>query len=135
MQQLLYAGEVRPIKDIEIPATEVKPAELKLAQLLIEQQSSETFDPMQYKDEVAARIEAAIEKKVQGQEITLTEVPEPGGQVIDLMEALRASLERKAPAKAALVAGESAPARKPAKRAQQAAAAAPVTRKAARGKG
>ncbi|HTN28007.1 MAG TPA: Ku protein, partial [Burkholderiales bacterium] len=41
MQQLLYATEVRSIKDIEIPKTEVKPAELKLAQQLIEQQSTE----------------------------------------------------------------------------------------------
>ena len=102
MQQLLYADEVRSIKDIDIPKTEVKEGELKLAQQLIEQQSSEGFDPTAYKDEVRARIEAAIQKKVEGQEITLAEGAEPGGaQVIDLMEALRASLERKgaAPAK------------------------------------
>ena len=53
MQQLLYAGEVRAMKDLEIPKTEVKPAELKLAQQLIEQQTSDTFDPSQYTDEVA----------------------------------------------------------------------------------
>ena len=53
MQQLLYAGEVRAMKDLEIPETEVKPAELKLAQQLIEQQTSETFDPSQYTDEVS----------------------------------------------------------------------------------
>jgi len=138
MQQLLNAEEVRSIKDIEIPDTEVKPQELKLAQMLIEQQSVETFDPSQYKDTVTARIEAAIEKKVQGQEITLAEPKEQGAQVIDLMDALRASLERKAPAKAAPAADESkpAPARKPAKRAQQveAAAEAPAPRKVARGK-
>src|SRR5436190_16338046 len=56
MQQLLHAGAVRSMKDIEIPPTEVKPAELKLAQMLIEQQASDTFDPSQYTDEVAARI-------------------------------------------------------------------------------
>jgi len=138
MQQLLNAEEVRSIKDIEIPDTEVKPQELKLAQMLIEQQSVETFDPSQYKDTVTARIEAAIEKKVQGQEITLAEPKEQGAQVIDLMDALRASLERKAPAKAAPAADESkpAPARKPAKRAQQveAAAEAPAPRKVVRGK-
>src|SRR2546423_12979637 len=44
MQQLLYAAEVRSIKDVEIPSTEVKDAELKLAQHLIEQQASDTFD-------------------------------------------------------------------------------------------
>src|SRR5499427_309003 len=38
MQQLLYAAEVRSIKDIDIPKGEVKEAELKLAQMLIEQQ-------------------------------------------------------------------------------------------------
>src|SRR5438046_9060657 len=52
MQQLLYAGEVRAMRDIDIPKTEVKPAELKLAQQLIEQQASEQFDPAQYTDEV-----------------------------------------------------------------------------------
>jgi DNA end-binding protein Ku len=103
MQQLLYADEVRSIKDIEIPKIEVREGELKLAHQLIEQQSSEAFDPTAYKDDVRVRIEAAIQKKVEGQEITLAEGAESAGaQVIDLMEALRASLERKgaAPAKA-----------------------------------
>jgi len=95
MQQLLYAGEVRPMREIDIPKTEVKAAELKLAQQLIEQQASDKFDPAQYKDEVRDRIETAVQKKVEGQEITTTEQPETGAQVIDLMEALRASLEKK----------------------------------------
>ena len=98
MQQLLYAGEVRSMNDIDIPKMDVKPQELKLAQQLIEQQSSEKFDPSAYNDEVRARIEAAVQKKVEGQEITMTEAPQEGAQVIDLMEALRASLEKK-PAK------------------------------------
>jgi len=95
MQQLLYADEVRSIKEVEIPPTEVKPAELKLAQQLIDAQSSEAFDPKSYKDDVRQRIEAAIAKKVEGQEITLAEEPAASAQVIDLMEALRASLEKK----------------------------------------
>lgn len=102
MQQLLYADEVRAMKDLEIPKIEVKEGELKLAGQLIEQQSNEAFDPTAYTDEVRARIEAAVQKKVDGQEIAVSEAPEGGAQVIDLMEALRASLERKgaAPAKA-----------------------------------
>jgi DNA end-binding protein Ku len=126
MQQLLYAAEVRSIKDIDIPKTDVKDAELKLAQQLISQLASDTFDPAGYSDEVRARIEAAVQKKVEGQEITMTEAPEGGGgQVIDLMEALRASLDKKtaAPAKA-----PQAETRKPAKRAQQ--QTEPATRKA-----
>jgi len=104
MQQLLYAGEVRSIKELEIPDTEVKDAELKLAQQLIEQQASDKFDPTTYTDDVRARVEAAVQKKVEGQEITMVDAPEGGAEVIDLMEALRASLEKKkapAPAKAA----------------------------------
>jgi DNA end-binding protein Ku len=102
MQQLLYAAEVRSIKEIDIPKTEVKDAELKLAQQLIEQQASEAFDPNAYTDDVRTRVEAAIQKKVEGKEITMAEAPEPGGgQVIDLMEALRASLEKKPARKAA----------------------------------
>jgi len=100
MQQLLYAGEVRSIRDIEIPKTDVRDAELKLAQQLIDQQASEKFDPAAYTDEVRIRVEAAVQKKVEGQEITMAQAPQPGGQVIDLMEALRASLEKK-PAKRA----------------------------------
>jgi DNA end-binding protein Ku len=101
MQQLLYAAEVRSIKEIDIPKTEVKDAELKLAQQLIEQQASEAFDPNAYTDDVRTRVEAAIQKKVEGKEITMAEAPEPAGQVIDLMEALRASLEKKPARKAA----------------------------------
>jgi DNA end-binding protein Ku len=108
------------MRDIDIPKMDVKPAELKLAQQLIEQQSSAGFDPAAYKDEVRERIEAAVQKKVEGQEITLAEQPETGGgQVIDLMEALRASLEKKPKTES----------RKPAKRAAQ---AEPDARKAAK---
>jgi DNA end-binding protein Ku len=126
---------VRSIKEIEIPRTEVKPAELKLAQQLIEAQAVEKFDPSGYTDEVAARIEVAIQKKVEGQEITMTESPEPGGaQVIDLMEALRASLEKKTPARAKAsepkaAAVEPAATRKPPKQAQK---AEPAARKKAK---
>jgi DNA end-binding protein Ku len=116
MQQLLYAGEVRSLRDIDIPKMDVKPAELKLAQQLIEQQSADKFDPKQYTDEVRARIEAAVQKKVEGQQITSAEAPQPeAGQVIDLMEALRASLEKK-PARKAQAAQAPQPA-KPARKA------------------
>jgi DNA end-binding protein Ku len=126
MQQLLYGDEVRSFKDIEIAPTEVKDAELKLAQQLIEQQAADTFDPSAYTDDVRARIEAAVQKKVEGQEITMAEAPAASAQVIDLMEALRASLAKKAPAKPREPEAET---RKPPKRAQP---AAPVAKKAAK---
>jgi len=128
MQQLMYAGEVRPFNEIEIPPTEVKDAELKLARQLIDAQTSKAFDPTEYTDTVAERVHKAIEGKVAGHEITMTEAPETGAQVIDLMEALRASLEKKGakPGAATPAKGTKADARKPAKRAQ---AAEPAARK------
>ena len=119
MQQLLYAAEVRPISEVEIPKTEVRDAELALATQLIEQQAAAGFDPSAYSDGVKARIEAAVQKKVEGQEIAIAEeAPAPTAQVIDLMEALRASLKKKAP-EAAKPAPQPAAARKPPKRAEQ----------------
>jgi len=122
MQQLLYANEVRSIGEIEIPKTEVKDAELKLARQLIDQQAADAFDPSAYKDEVHERIEAAVQRKVEGQEITVTEEAAAGGaQIIDLMEALRASLGKKAAAPVQTAASERAETRKPPKRAPAAA--------------
>jgi DNA end-binding protein Ku len=102
MQQLHYAADVRPASEVEVPKSEVKPAELKLAQQLIDQQAAAGFDPTAFKDETRARIEAAIQKKVEeGTEISVTERPAEGeGKVIDLMDALRASLERSESARA-----------------------------------
>jgi len=96
MQQLHFAGEVRPATEVEVPKMDVKAQELKLARQLIEQQMSDKYDPTAYVDEVKGRVEAEIQKKVEGQEISVSEVAgeSTGGKVIDLMEALRASLEK-----------------------------------------
>ena len=95
MQQLFFAADVRPPTEVEVPKTEVKPAELKLAKQLIESQTVEKFEPTTYKDDLRERIQAAIDKKVEGQEISVSEdKPESSGKVIDLMDALRASLEK-----------------------------------------
>ena len=95
LHQLHFAPEVLPISELEIEETKIKDAELKLAQQLVEQQTSDRFEPTAYTDEVKARIEAAIQRKVEGEQITLAEAPPAAdGKVIDLMEALRASLKR-----------------------------------------
>jgi DNA end-binding protein Ku len=95
MQQLLYAPEVRTIADVGIEEAPVRDSELALAKQLIAQISSKQFDPTQYEDEVKKRIEAAVQKKVEGEEIAISpSAPETGAQVIDLMDALRASLQK-----------------------------------------
>jgi DNA end-binding protein Ku len=125
MQQLLYAPEVRSIADVGIEAAPVRDNELALAKQLIAQISSKAFDPSQYEDDVRKRIEAAVQGKVEGHEIAISEAPAEGGaQVIDLMEALRASLDKtagkKTPAKTVAEAtpaeGKAAGQRKPPKK-------------------
>jgi len=122
MQQLHFAADVRSSTEIDVPKADVKPAELKLAQQLIEPQTSEKFDPTAYKDELRARIEASIQKKVEGAEISVSDIAPAGeSKVIDLMEALRASLEKTETARTS--ASQLGP-RKAPKRVEQPAAAA-----------
>jgi DNA end-binding protein Ku len=94
MQQLHYADEVRSASEVPIGEVEVRAQELKLAMQLIEQISSDTFKPEAYEDDVRKRILTAIERKVEGKEIALSPVEAPGAKVIDLMEALKASLAK-----------------------------------------
>jgi DNA end-binding protein Ku len=98
MQQLHYADEIRATSEIPIGDVEVREQELKLAMQLIEQISSEAFRPESYEDDVRKRIEEAIQRKVEGSEIAISPAEAPGATVIDLMEALKASLAKKAPA-------------------------------------
>jgi DNA end-binding protein Ku len=108
LQELLYADEVRPMSEVPLPDAEVREAELKLARQLIDQIASETFDPTQYHDDVRERIQADIERKVQGQDITeSTEAPAEPARIIDLMAALKASLGKAAAKGGAAAAGGS----------------------------
>ena len=92
MQQLYYANEVRTMDDLDIGEAPVKEKELKMAVQLAEMGAADEFHPEQYRDEVADRIRELIQRKVEGEEITDTAAQEPRAQVIDLMEALKASL-------------------------------------------
>ncbi len=94
MQQLLYADEVKPFSEVPVGDAELKDSELKLAVQLVEQIASDEFKPENYEDEVKKRYHEAIQRKVEGQEVTAA--PEaPRAQIIDLMEALKASLATK----------------------------------------
>jgi DNA end-binding protein Ku len=115
MEQLHYANEVRTIADVPIPKIDVKKPELQLAVQLVEQTSSEAFHPDKYEDNVRKKILEQIQRKVEGEEITDEPTEAPKTQIIDLMEALKASLKGKGPA------GE----RKPTKRVEQKLAAKP----------
>jgi DNA end-binding protein Ku len=107
MEQLHYADELRSAREVPLGEGEVKPAELNLAVQIVEQSAVEDFKPEKYHDTVRERVQEEINKKIAGQEITADEVPQKSGaKVLDLMEALKASLakgkaaEKEAPAKA-----------------------------------
>jgi DNA end-binding protein Ku len=102
MEQLHYPDELRSFSEVPIEDAIVKPAELKLATQLVEQAASEAFNPESYKDEVRERMLALIQRKVEGEDITLAPTAEPEHKIIDIMEALKASLAAgKKPAQAA----------------------------------
>ncbi len=92
LQQLHYPVEVRPVAEVDIPEAAVDDAELELAMRLIEQSAGADFNPDRYTDEVRARVEALIARKVDGEDITQAPAASPKSQVIDLMAALKESL-------------------------------------------
>jgi DNA end-binding protein Ku len=145
LQQLLYAEELRSLKDLDIEKVDVSAAELQLALQLIDQIAKGAYDPSEFHDNEKKRVLAAIDDKIAGKQVVATEPQEAvtTGQVIDLMDALRASLGKKASptdkVAASLKSAESIPAealaeRKPARRATKAAepAVAPVRARARR---
>ncbi len=100
LQQLRYPDEVRSLDEVPVGASESKDNELKLAVQLIDQITSASFEPSHYEDDVRKRMQAAIDRKIQGQEIS-TAPEQPRAQIIDIMEALKASLAaKKEPVKA-----------------------------------
>src|SRR5882762_1168457 len=123
MEQLHYGDEVRSIAEVPIPKIEVKKPELNLAVQIVEQAASASFQPDKYEDNVRKKVLEQIQRKVEGKEIIEEPTEAPKTQIIDLMEALKASLKGKG------AGGE----RKPAKRVEGkgAAKALPIKRTAA----
>jgi DNA end-binding protein Ku len=107
MEQLHYHAEIRSADEVPRPDVPLKDAELALARQLIEQGSVEEFRPEAYRDQVRERVLEEIQRKVDGQEITAAAPEAPQTRVIDLMDALKASLAKR---------GASTAEKKPAKR-------------------
>jgi len=94
MHQVFYSNEVRDFGDIDLgDDVSFKPAETKMARQLIEQLSTDRFEPDKFRDEFRARVLQAAEEKIAGHEIT-TSAEAPRAKVIDLFEALKASVEQ-----------------------------------------
>ena len=100
LEQLKHADELRTMDQVPLDHTDVADAELDLAIRIIEQRVNDEFHPEHYEDEVRKRFEEAIAQKVEGKQVAMPQEAEPQAQIIDLMEALKASVGDKAKAAA-----------------------------------
>ncbi|MFH0751530.1 MAG: Ku protein [Chloroflexota bacterium] len=93
LETLHWPDEIRATEELDLPGDEieVKPAERVMAAQLIAAMTG-SFDPAEYRDEYRAALEEVIEAKVQGREIAEPEAPAVGGQLVDLMAILEASV-------------------------------------------
>ena len=93
MQQMHYHDEIRSFSEVPVEEqAEVQEGELKLAIQLIEQIANDEFHPEKYDDEVRVRLLEAIQSKVDGADVIAAIDEAPKAEIIDLMEALKASL-------------------------------------------
>jgi DNA end-binding protein Ku len=115
MHTMYYQHEVRQVDEFRTDLSLVKEKELALATSLIEALAGD-FEPQKYKDDYRENLLRMIEAKKQGEEIVAT--PEPKqGKVVDILEALKASLAMaKKPAASATTVEAAAEPEKPARR-------------------
>ncbi len=95
MIQLRHQEEMRKFSEVEIPDSEIKKDELELAIQLVEQVSTDSFQPEKYTDDVRQHMLEMIDRKVNGQEIVVVQEEHEEAKIIDIMEALKASLRSK----------------------------------------
>jgi DNA end-binding protein Ku len=116
LHQLHFEAEIRPFKDLGVEVAKVSDTEMKLAEQLMAHLQGKKFDPDQYVDEFKKRVQAAIKEKIKGHEVSFSGEPAKTstGNVIDLMAALRASLNKNkgAGASAASLRGRKSPRRR-----------------------
>jgi DNA end-binding protein Ku len=114
LETMFWPDEIRvPKFDVLDESVELRPQEIRMARSLIDS-LTDAFQPEEFHDDYRAALEELVQKKIQGEEITYTEEAEPS-KVVDLMEALKASVE-------AAKAGKPAPDRKASSRGRKKAA-------------
>ena len=94
LSTLYWPDEIRALGELDLPKEEqeLKPAEKRMAEQLIEAMTGE-FDPEQYRDEYREALMQVIESKIEGRETVVAPEPEEGTKLVDLMAALQASVK------------------------------------------
>ena len=101
MEQLKHQDELRKFDEVPLDVTDINESELQLAIQIIEQRVNDKFEPDKYTDEVKARTLELIQQKIDGQDIATAPAESQDAKIIDLMEALKASVGDRKPAKPA----------------------------------
>ena len=91
LHTMYYPDEIRKVEEFRTDTSTVKPKELELAKTLIESLEA-PFEPEKYKDAYRENLMKLIEAKVQGKEVVAPKEPTHKAPVIDILEALKASL-------------------------------------------
>jgi DNA end-binding protein Ku len=94
LHMMYFADEIRNFAEIDKGSGKVKDTELDLATRLIEELSTDEFQPEQYQDEYRQRVLDLVNRKAEGKEIVAGPVESRSAEVVDLMEALKASLAK-----------------------------------------
>ena len=92
LETLFYPDEVRPFEGIDVTDVQVSEQELQMAGALVDM-LHQSFDPEQYHDEYRDALMNMISTKLEGGEVVVGEEQQPAAQTVDLMAALRASIE------------------------------------------
>ena len=101
LEQLKYQDELRTFEEVPLDAVEVAAGELDLAIQIIEQRTNESFEPDKFEDAVRAHMRELIQRKVEGKEVSVAPEERPEAKIVDLMEALKASVSAGGDAKPA----------------------------------
>jgi DNA end-binding protein Ku len=119
LETMIWPDEVRAADFAFLDdGVELRPQEKQMARQLLDSMAGD-FDPEQFTDDYREALESVIEAKVEGREVVETEEPQPNaGNVVDLMSALRASVDaaKKGRGEAGSAPAKSAPAKKAAAR-------------------
>jgi DNA end-binding protein Ku len=109
LQTMMWPDEIRNPDFAAVGTSDAKPAEVKMARMLVETLAGD-FAPDEYEDDYREAVEALVKAKIEGGEVKATpKAPKTGGEVVDLLAALQRSVEAAKTARGEATDTEAAP--------------------------
>jgi len=93
LQTMMWPDEIRKADFASVDTADAKPAEVKMANMLVETLAGD-FEPDDYEDDYREAVEALVKAKIEGGEVKAApKERKTGGEVVDLLAALQRSVE------------------------------------------